>query len=121
MYGNELVIENPSDHMIDVQVRKRENQAELVDGILSDGRAATWATEVDHLILGERIRPHSERRLQVVYRQQAHTVVEDRSLRFELSVATRRMLSEFRDDYLSRSRTLSTAAANFKNALTRAS
>src|SRR5205085_8205907 len=94
MYGNELVIENPSDHMIDVQVRKRENQAELVDGILSDGRAATWATEVDHLILGERIRPHSERRLQVVYRKQAEARNLGRTLRFELSVAARRSLSE---------------------------
>jgi hypothetical protein len=43
-----------------------------------------------------------------------------RSLRFELSVAMRRILSEVRDQYLSKSRFLSTTAASLKNVVTRA-
>ena len=121
MYGNELFIENPSDQLIDVQVRKRENQVDLVAGILSDGKAATWAAEGDDVVLSERIWPRSERRIQVVYREQAEARNLGRSLRFELSVAARRFLSEFRDDYLSRSRTLSAAAARLRNSVTRAS
>jgi hypothetical protein len=121
MYANELLMHNPSDRAIEVRVRKRENQGELVAEILSDGKPATWVAEVDHLILGERIWPHSERRLQVVYREPAEVGGVSRSLRFELSVAARRLLCEFRDDYLSRSHFLSTTAASLKNALTKAS
>jgi len=121
MYGNELLVDNPSDQVIEVRVRKRENQADLVAEMLSDGAPASWAAEVDHIVLGERIRPGSERRLQVVYRGQAAAGEVGRSLRFEVSVAARRILAEFRDDYLSRSRFLSTAAASLRNALTKVS
>ncbi len=44
-------------------------------------------------------------------------IFEGSALRFELSVATRQMLSELRDDYLSRSRFLTDAAASLKSAL----
>jgi hypothetical protein len=121
MYANELVVDNPSDQMVELRVRKRENQVDLVAEILSDGKPATWAAEVDHLVLSQRIGPHNEKHIQVVYREQAEALGLDRSLRFELSVAVRRILSEFRDEYLSRSRSLTTTATNLKNALTKAS
>ena len=120
MYGNELVIDNPSDQVIEVWVRKRENQADLVAEILCDGKPVMWTSEVDHLVFGERIGPRSERRFQVVYRERANAGKMDRSLRFELSVAVRRILCEFRDDYLSGSSFLSTTSASLKNVLTKA-
>jgi hypothetical protein len=119
MYGNELLIGNPSDQEIELRVHKRESHGDLVAEILSDGEPVTWTTEVDQLVFNERIWPHSEKRLQVVYRQRAGAGKVGRSLSFELSVAVRRMLCEFRDDYLSRSSFLSTTAASLKNVVTR--
>jgi hypothetical protein len=121
MYGNELLIDNPSDQVIEVRVRKRENQVDLVAEILCDGKPVSWAAEADHLVLGERIQPRSKKRLQVVYREQPEAEELNRSLRFELSVAARRILCEFRDEYLSRSRFLTTTAASLRNALTKTS
>jgi hypothetical protein len=120
MYGNELLIDNPSGREIKLRVHKRETQAELVTEILSDGEPVTWTTEADQLVFSESIGPHSEKQFQVIYRESASAAKEGRSLRFEVSVAVRRVLCEFRDDYLSRSRFLGTTAASLKNALTRA-
>ena len=114
MYGNELLIDNPSDREIDLRVHKWESHADLVAEILSDGKPVPWTTETDHLVFGERIWPHSEKRFQVVYREHAGAGKVGRSLRFELSVAVRRILSEVRDEYLSGSSFLSTTTAHFK-------
>ena len=121
MYGNELVIDNPSNEVIEVCVRKRENQADDVAEIFCDEKPVAWKNEFDHLVFGERIEPRSERRFQVLYREQANTAKMDRSLRFELSVAVRRVLCEFRDNYLSGSRLLSTTSESLKNLLTKVS
>ena len=119
MYGNELLIDNPSGQSINVHVRKRENQPDLVAEVRCDQKPVMWTTEEDHLVFDERIGPCSERHFQVLYREQAETENLNRSLRFEVSVAARRLLSEFRDDYLSRSRFLSTTVASLKNVITK--
>jgi hypothetical protein len=120
MYGNELLMHNPSDQEIDLRVHKREGHADLVAEILFDGKPVTWTTEADQLVFSERISPLSETHLRVVYRERAKAEAVGRSLRFELSVAIRRILSEVRDEYLSRSSFLSTTAASLKNAVMRA-
>ncbi len=120
MYGNELLIDNPSDQEIELRVHKRESHADLVAEILSDGEPVTWTTEADQLVFSASIWPHSEKRFQVIYREPASAGKAARSLRFELSVAVRRILSEVRDEYISRSPLLSTTAASLKNVVTRA-
>ncbi len=120
MYGNDLLIDNPSDREVELQAYKREGHADLVAEILSDGKPINWTAEADHLVFGERVSPHSEKRFQVIYREPASAGKADRSLRFELSVAVRRILSEVRDEYLSKSPFLSTTAASLKNVVTRA-
>lgn len=119
MYGNELLIDNPSGKSINVHVRKRENQADFVAEVRCDQKPVIWTTEGDHLVFDEIVGPRSERHFQVFYREQAETEDLNRSLRFEVSVAARRFLSEFRDDYLSRSRFLSGTAASLKNVITK--
>lgn len=119
MYGNELLIDNPSDQEIDLRVHKRESRAGIVAEILSDGDPIAWTTETDHLVFGEKIWPYSEKRFQVVYRERAGAGTVNRSLRFELSVAVRRILSEVRDEYLSRSSFLSMTATTLKSGLSK--
>lgn len=120
MYGNELLINNPSDQAIEVKIRKRKSQDDLVSEILCDEKPVMWATEGEHFVFGERILTHSEKRFRVVYQVQAPAGKMRRSLRFELAVAARRILSEFRDDYLSRSRFLSATADRLKAVLRKA-
>jgi len=120
MYGNELLIHNSSDHVLNVHVRKRENEPNLIAEVRSDQKPTMWTAEADHLACEEEIGPRSERHLQVVYRERDPLEKMNRSFGFELSVAGRRILSEFRDDYLSRSRFLTRTTASVKNALAKA-
>jgi hypothetical protein len=120
MYGNELMIENVSDQAIEVRVRKRTSQEDPIAKIVCDEKAVVWATEDEHLLFGERIQPHSEKCFRVVYQEQPYAGQASRSLRFEMAVAARRVLSEFRDVYLSRSDFLSSQAGRLKNALKKA-
>jgi hypothetical protein len=120
MYGNELVIDNPSGHAIDVRIRKRKSQKDRVSEILCDETPVTWATEGEHFVFEERIWSHSEKHFRVVYREQAHSGTVGRSLRFELAVAVRRILSEFRDDFQSRSRFLRGPADRLKGVFRKA-
>jgi hypothetical protein len=119
MFGNELLVNNPFERVLDIQVRKKERQPSLVDQVQGDGTPVTWTTDADQLVYSGTLKACSERELRVVYREQDGPVRINRPLRFELSVAGRRMLSEFRDDYLSKSRLLSTTAASVKTVLTR--
>src|SRR5215469_4343614 len=102
MYGQELSIDNPSDQPIEVRIRKRKSQDDLVSGILCDEKPLVWASEVEHLVFADRIRPSSEKHFRVIYREQPPAGKVGRSLRFELSVAVRRILCEFRDEYVSK-------------------
>ena len=119
MYGTELRIDNSSDRTIEVMIRKRESQAGLVSEILSDEKPMPWTSDVGHLMFGDRILPRSEKHFKVTYRNQTNGGMNGRSFRYEISVALRRVLSELRDDYLSKSRFLSATAGRFKGVLTR--
>lgn len=121
MYGNELLIKNPLDQEIRVHIRKKENVAASVADVRCDQKSINWTSQADNLTFEERIEPFSERHFQVFYRRRDEAEQVYRSLHFELSVAARRILSEFRDDYLSRSHFLSTTAASLRNVLTKAS
>jgi hypothetical protein len=115
MYGNELLFGNLSDQSIEVKIRKRKSQDDLAFEILCDEKPIMWATEVEHFVFGERVWPQSEKLFRVVYREQAHAGKVRRSLRVKLAVAARRILCEFRDDYLSTSRLLSALAERLKS------
>ncbi len=120
MYSNELVIGNPSGQAIEVRIRKRKSQDDLASAMLCDEKSVMWATEVEHFVFDERIGSHSEKCFRVVCPEQAHAGNVRRSLRFELAVAARRILCEFRDDYLSKNRFLSAPAERLKSFLRKA-
>ena len=111
MYGDELLIANTSDRDINVRVRKREDQAALISGVQSDRNEIRWNSEPEHIVFEERLEPGRERHYQILYQEPDGAKTMDRTLGFELSVAARRVLSEFRDDYLSKSQFLSSTAS----------
>lgn len=120
MYGNELLIGNPSDQAIEVKVCKKKGHNDLLSEILCDGKAVHWTTPGDYVVFGGMIDSKSEARFRVVYQEQPTTLKSRRSLKLELAVASRRILSEFRDDYLATSDILSVPAERLRNALKKA-
>lgn len=120
MYASELLLSNPTGQTIEVKIRKRQSQDERISEILCDGKPVKWASEAAQHAFGERISPHAERRFRVVYQEQADTTNPHRSLGLELSVAMRRILSEFRDHYLSTNPILTVPAQRLKAVLRRA-
>jgi len=119
MYGTELCVDNSSDQTIEVTIRKRESQADLVSEILCDEKPLKWSTDLEHLVFCDRILPRSAKHFKVIYRNQTDGRMISRSLRYEVSVAVRRVLSEFRDNYLSKSLFLYAATGRLKGALAR--
>jgi len=119
MYGNELLISNPSNQAIEVSIRKRKSEGDFVSEILCDEKPITWGTKDEHHVFGEHIGPRSEKRFRVIYREKIPVGKVRRSLRFELSVAVRRMLSEFRDNYVSKNRFLGIPAERLKSVVKR--
>jgi hypothetical protein len=117
MYGSELLASNPSDRAIEVRIRKRKSRDDLAFEIFCDHNPLLWAIEGDYFVFAEQIGPHAEKSFRVVPPEQADARNDRRSLRLELAVAVRRILSEFRDDYLSTSQMLSGPAERLKNAL----
>jgi hypothetical protein len=120
MYGNELLIGNPSDRPLEVNIRKRKSESEAVSDVRCDGSPMKWTTDDEFLVFGERIPPHGEKRFHVVYNEPALAGNVQRSVRYEISVAVRRMLSEFRDDYIARSNFLSGSADMLRKMLKKA-
>jgi hypothetical protein len=115
MYGSELLIGNSSEQPTEGTVRKRKGQHDQVSDVLCEGKPITWETEGEHLVFRQRIDARSEKYCQVVYQRQAPPKMERRSVGFELSVAARRVLSEFRDNYFSKSRFLNAPIGKLKN------
>jgi hypothetical protein len=118
MYGNELLLDNPFDRELKVLVQKREAEPDVVAEVRCDDQPISWTSKAGHIVFAERVGPRSEKRFQVLYREQAEVAAAHRSLRFELKVACRRILSEFRDEFLSRSGYLSSTATALKTILT---
>ena len=120
MYGSELLIGNPLEKEVSVHVTKRENGAEFVTDVRCDLESISWTRDADHLACETRVGPTEEKYFQIFYREPSEDGQPGQSLRFELSVALRRVLSEFRDEYLSKGRFLSNTAANIKQLLSQA-
>jgi hypothetical protein len=114
MYGVELLLGNHSDRTIDVTIRKRKSQNDHVSEILCGEKPIAWAAEAEQFRFVERFEAHQEKRFRVIYQEQLPRGIPPRSLRLELNVAARRILSEIGDQYLSTNRFLSAPAENEK-------
>jgi hypothetical protein len=115
MYGNELLIDGALGQANDMTIRSRAGQHDNPSEILCDGRPVTWATEGESLVFHETIQPGQQKLFRAIYSDNAQTQKVRRPLRFELSVAARRILCEVRDEYVSKSRFLSDTAARLRS------
>jgi len=99
MYGSELVADNPASLPVEVTVRKREENAAMISGVSSREGSIPWSLNGGQLVFGGRIQPDEQAFFAVTYKPAPKSATR-RSVGLEASVAARRLLSEFRDEYL---------------------
>jgi hypothetical protein len=104
MYGNEIRIVTPEDRGLRVHIRKRETTPGAVAQCLANGVSVSWTRDTDSVVFEGDIPKGTEWRFRVVYPTRASQQAERHTLRYTLSVAARRMLSELRDELQSRLR-----------------
>lgn len=120
MYGNELLLGNPSKEALNVSVQKRRSNFEVVSEIFSDEEPMKWTNDAARLYFCDRIDPGHEKRFRIAYETPGAMAYFRRSLRLEASVALRRMFCELRDDYLARNRFLAGTADTLNSLLRKA-
>jgi hypothetical protein len=120
MYGNELVISNPTDRGFEATIQKRKGTGDPFFKILCDEQPIAWTDQDDHYVLKARTPSRSEKRIRVVYREEPNGKKAHRSFRYEISVAARRVLSELRDDYLAKSPILTLTSEKFARVIRKA-
>jgi len=98
MYANEIRIINAEDRDLRVHIRKRETVPGAVIQCVANGVSVPWTRETDSVVCEGEIRPGTEWLFKVVYSTGAARHTGGDPLRYELSVAARRMLSELRDE-----------------------
>jgi hypothetical protein len=116
MFGSELQFSNSSDRAIELRVRKMKSEGDQICDVLCDDAPVAWTVEEEQFVFSGTIEPHGEKHFRVIYREPSQAAEEKRSLRYELAVGVRRMLSEFRDDYLSQNQMLAGPARKFHQA-----
>jgi hypothetical protein len=116
MFGSELLVGNHSDQAIELRIRKRKSHDDLASKILCDEKLIAWGTEGEYFVFATECGPHEEKCFRVLPPELTAREYR-RPLRLKLAVAARRILSEFRDDYLSTNHLLSVPAERLKAAL----
>jgi hypothetical protein len=104
MYANEIRIVTPEDRDLRVHIRKRETMPDVVTQCLADGVSVAWTREADSVVFEGEIRRSTEWLFKVMYSTRAGRQPAGDTLRYKLSVAARRVLSELRDELQSRLR-----------------
>jgi hypothetical protein len=103
MFCGELIVRNASDSPLDVRTRKPRGTGEVVSQVWCDDKATAWRVDGDYILFESRIDAFSETRFRIILQDQAPLGTENRTLKLELAIAARRILSEVRDEYLSES------------------
>ena len=102
MYGRELIITNPSSGPITALVRLYEPEWPSVEEICAAGRRLEWTTAGDEVTFAAEVPPESSTACVVRYTHDQVPPAYDPPFRYKMHVAARRLLSEFRDEYVQR-------------------
>ena len=111
MFGTELHIENKFSEPALGTIRRTENDADSVNAVMLDRESAAYCSDSSELHITADFMPGKNRTVKIIYSDVLSENSLDDSAGYRLKVATRRTLSEFRDNYISRSGVLSAFAA----------
>lgn len=100
MYGNELLVANRSDTPMRIQVFKREIALNIVAHIESAGTRIRWENTEGGLTFSDTVPQGAARLFALSYEIPPRACTRRKSAWYEMSVTARRILSEFRDEYV---------------------
>lgn len=100
MYGSELRLTNDSDRERETCVRKREIDPSLVESVEIDGFRVDVTRAADAIAFAYRLKPKSQALVSVLYRGRPTSSSQPSSVKYHLTVAARRYMSEIRDEYV---------------------
>jgi hypothetical protein len=98
MYASELWVENADRAESVIKVRKREDDPDVVRGVNGTQEGVEWKVDGGCLAFSSILAAGERRLFKIKYREQPEGGTTPRNLRYELQVATRRILSEMRDE-----------------------
>lgn len=99
MYGSQLLLTNPSPRPSVYHVHKLERQPASVSAVTVDGHDIAWSVAGEDIAFPCVVPARGEILVHVRYRDESSHQTSD-SVKYQLSVAARRVLSEFRDEYV---------------------
>jgi len=117
MFANKLLLTNESSQNRLYEIRKADQGAVPVQTVLANGAPVEWKRDNGSIVFMCEAQPSAQVTIHVQYRQAAAT---DASDSFNVKIAGRRYLSEFRDNFLSRHESLLQLAQKTKGFLAHA-
>ena len=94
MYGSEVLLTNPSDRVSEFAVDKRETDPSVIADVAQDGRNLQWSHTPGGLHFRCVVPPRGEALVKVRYHATSVDRKRPASLKYALSVAARRILSD---------------------------
>jgi hypothetical protein len=119
MFGSELHIESRLGKAALGTICKAENDADSVNAVMLDHELAAYSSDTRELHITADLTLGKHRIVTVTYADVLPAEPPAGSAAYRLKVATRRALSEFRDNYISRSEMLSKFAARARRSVKR--
>ena len=99
MYGTELLLTNPETRPSVYQVHKPELQPASVARVTADGHNLAWSVTGEEITFPCVVPARGEVLVNVQYHEERRLPASD-SVTYQVTVAARRVLSEFRDEYV---------------------
>jgi hypothetical protein len=91
---------NDSDRERETRVRKRESDPSLVAGVQIGGSPSEAMKSEGAITLTHRLPPRTQALVSVLYRESPIPPRAAASVKYQVTVAARRLLSELRDEYV---------------------
>jgi hypothetical protein len=110
MIANEMAVANAEQRAVCCNIHKADIDSAGVTGILCDGKPLTWHRDNDSLAFSCSVPAQSQLNITVRYRSIAGNVKSPFNPKAVMKIATRRYLSEFRDNFLCRHQKLMSLA-----------
>ena len=117
MFAREMLLENVGERPRTFHVRKLENDNTDVQNVMANKQSVPWVPEPDGIHFSVEVEPRASVLVEVLYHGCTLGTEAGESVAYKIKCGFRRALSEFRDDYISRSEFLSECTAKLRRCL----
>jgi len=121
MYAGNLILENSGDSSRDVLVIRQEGNLDCVKAVMVNQKPINSFSDGKNVRFHVSVRPKQTAQVQIAYFDKLALARRSSSVGYSAKTRLRRYLSEFRDNYLSRSEVLTQTAVLVKQRLSRSS